>query len=770
MSKTIPQILHEAKQQVLSGRLGAALTRLHEVYDAKPGLHGRETFDTLCQDHSLMLNFLLRGFPDAQREPLYAKLLDRTYALVANLETLWRCKNVGIFADAFRHAKGINPSPTLVQEVLERFVSDEAMLSLEANEETAREKRHALHDRHQAFMDGLFCSLFTALQWSTEEAQTMARIILLPTISLQDALLMVSGVSMSAMNEFDLRKLQLLGTVYQEAHEPALRQRALVGLVLSLGDRTSLFAERTEGLLNALAANEQFESGLADMQKQIFYCLNAERDHETIEKDIMPTIIKNSNLKVTRFGIEEKEEDALENLLHPDAEDKAMEAVEEGILKMNRMMEAGSDINFGGFSQMKRFPFFATFSNWLTPYYAEHPGIREAREKLGSGDFLGAMLRHGDFCESDKFSFLLGMAHIFERVSKNMRETLRNGAAFEFPDGMDADEFFAKVRRDEDALSRRLYLQDLYRIFRLYAPAKDLWNPFAETKEASALFLTGAFFKRFTAAKMSVSRFLRRKSCPVLLGRLLGSFSSEDPEYAMLSGWYGLQMKEYELAAMSFHRVLSLIAEQQALSAEVDLQATSTDADQRQALRGLATALMRLERFAEAAEAYGKLLTLQPDNVGLTLNRCVALLESGGEAEAVELLFKLHYLQPDDVNVRRALAWGLLALGRFEQAGRHHEMLLSGKPSAADWLNAGYSAWALGHVSEAQERFQTYVRMCGEAETADGKAETADSETSMPDGETLLLDAFERDGRVVERLGLSAIDLRLMAESLKFEI
>ena len=96
-------------------------------------------------------------------------------------------------------------------------------------------------------------------------------------------------------------------------------------------------------------------SELADLQKQIIFCVNTDQDADTIRRDIMPELIKNNNLNITRFGITEKEEDAMADILDPGASDRAMEKMEESFQKMMNMQKAGSDIYFGGFSQMKRF-------------------------------------------------------------------------------------------------------------------------------------------------------------------------------------------------------------------------------------------------------------------------------------------------------------------------------------------------------------------------------------------------------------------------------
>ena len=63
----------------------------------------------------------------------------------------------------------------------------------------------------------------------------------------------------------------------------------------------------------------------------------------------------------------------MEDILHPGASEERMEKLEATYRRMMDMQKQGADIYFGGFSQMKRFPFFYDISNWLVPFYIQHP-------------------------------------------------------------------------------------------------------------------------------------------------------------------------------------------------------------------------------------------------------------------------------------------------------------------------------------------------------------------------------------------------------------
>lgn len=727
MSIPIQQILSEAKQQALDGQLAAALAALQTVYSQRPSLYGRETFDNIRESHQLMLDYFLRGYADKERAPLYGRLLRKTYVLTADLEISWRCKNLGIYATAFHRADHLNLSPSLLREVLERFVGDAAMLSLET-EERVGEKRCDLYQRHQAFMDRLFCALFVAVQWTDDEARAIGDIILLPTIDQNDALIMVSALTLSAISQFDLSKTRLLAHVYASAQDALLRQRALVGLAFSLADN-HLYGPQLRQLLDELSATTDFASDLADLHKQVFYCLEADEVHEVIQNDIMPSIMKNTNLRLTRLGIEEVETDPLEEMLHPDAEDRAMEELEQNMDRMRKMMKSGSDIFFGGFAQMKKFPFFGVLSNWFTPFYLDHPSLADKQDKLGADGILKYFFEQGSFCESDKYSLAFAVAHVYDTLPPALRETMHGAPPHE------------ESTASADALARRLYLQDLYRFYRIHPNRSDLCSPFALTAdgipERAFVLLSPLFDKEhYNQAKLAVARFLHVKHQQAPLRAVLATFEANHMEYYLLRATTRLAGADAEGA---------LADSESALRLEI---INDFPALRQRALRAKGAALMRLQRYAEAADAYRTLTELKPDAVAPALSLAVALMESGQLKAALEQLFKLNYLHPDNANVARVLAWALLLDGKAQQAERYYAEVLAHEPSASDWLNAGYAAWATGSLTEAAERFSRYVK---------------ESQSSTP--MATLREAFSRDRRVLEQYAFKQIDTTLLCEA-----
>lgn len=104
---------------------------------------------------------------------------------------------------------------------------------------------------------------------------------------------------------------------------------------------------------------------LTELQMQMVYCMGTERDATKIQQEIIPDILKNKPLHIKPEALEEED---IEEMIHPEEFDDKMQKMEESFGRMVDMQKQGSDVFFGGFSQMKRFDFFRDMSNWFVPF------------------------------------------------------------------------------------------------------------------------------------------------------------------------------------------------------------------------------------------------------------------------------------------------------------------------------------------------------------------------------------------------------------------
>lgn len=722
----VDEILSSAINNLMDKRLDLAIELLEQLYVQRPTLIGHSELEAVKNDYQLMVDYMERGFTDDKRASLYLSLLQRLYRVAADLEISWRCKNVIVYVDAFRISDHLNTSHNFIRSVLESFVSDVAMLSLLPEAERT-EKAKDLYDRHQVFVNRLFNTLWTSCQWSDDDCAFYAELMLSPMVDVVDQQLLVSAVTLGAMNQFDINKFKALTTVYQQSTDERVRQRALVGWVLSVFEGMDIFPEQDK-IIRKLCENKDTIRELYALQIQFFYSQDTEKDNEKLQRDIMPYLVDGSNITIGRLGIVEKEEDSLENILNQDAEDKRMEQMEEKVRKMMEMQKQGSDIYFGGFRQMKRFPFFNDLANWFTPFYIDHPALRTTIERIGQPNILQTITNQGNFCESDKYSLAFAMESIINQIPGNIKEMMGSEGVFD-PMGTTLD-------KSNPTYICRAYIQDLYRFFRLYRSSNELINPFIDNHKSS--FVADTFFfvyKSFIGTgldeyKMRLALYLYKHKNMDKLVELMSTFHVEDANYNILMGYINLYFGKPDVAYQIFNMVLQ------------------EDTENQWALKGMARAAMDCEDYDTAEHTYSQLLRLEPDNINYAVKRCVTLLKTERYAEAREELFRLDYQYPDNMNVKRVFAWTMLLDKSLDKASQLYDRILADAPMAEDYLNSGYCWWAKGNIGQAKNSFQAWITM-------------------TKGNKDRLLEEIRNDQKVLDLYGITEIDCLLMVNLIK---
>ena len=694
-------------RQLIAGNAGVAMAEVNTYLGAWPNPQTQEKLDAIRADYRRMEDYWRQGFDDPQREAQYLLLLQRVYVLSANIAI-----HRHIVASSYLQSlyagvrqRGRSWSLDVVRREMENFVSEVAMLSLEP-EHTRSEKSLTLYKEHQQQMNQLFNFVLTSNMWTDGVGHAMEEILLSPTIDSNDQQLLTSAIMLSLMNRFDMVKFRLLLNVYRAATDEAVRQRALVGWVMGIDDDFLAVYPGQLRLVADLLKSKRAVQELTELQIQLVYTLNADKDTATMEREIMPDLLKNNAMRITKNGIEEIEDDPLEDVLHPDAAEERMEKLEAAFQRMMDMQRQGADIYFGGFSQMKRLPFFYECSNWFVPFYMQHPDIASFVKRMEGNRFLDVVMKRGPFCNSDKYSFIMAFQKVMDYLPDNLRQMMHKGEVA-------ADELGEETQQSP-AFIRRSYLMDLYRFFRLFPNRSALCNPFDTSKQPTGmcLFFGSALFRGTPLEQKKpeiVSVLMKQKLGDAAL-ELLDTFpeSLHDVQYYLWTG-------NYE-------------------------QALALDGSNERALAGHAREAYQAGRLDDAADDYERLLLLHPGKSGYMLNRAVCLAELEEYEGALKLLYQLNYEQPDNQRVTRVLAWTLMSDGKLEQADRLYQQLAdSDKLSDEDFLNRGYCLWLMGRIDEAADSIRKYIE-----------------ETEASEYDTLF------DAAWLQRHGIGDMDMKMM--------
>ena len=683
-----------------SMELSGAVDALGAFASSHPELGVDSPLRDISDGYKLMLDYWSRGFKDEHLERVYRDMLWRLYRLAADTVLRHAVAHSPFLASVHNRVRtgGRDWSVQALRTGLEGFVSDLAMLQLEPEPRRTARKRE-LHRAHQQLMNDVFDYLWTSPQWADATAEAMEELLLSPTVDAMDQQLMLSAVMLGCMNVFDMNKFRVLVQVYRRSADEQVRQRALVGWVLSLRRGGGLARAEQRDILAPLLADGAVRQELVELQIQLLYCVSAEDDNHTIQKEIMPDLLKNNGLSITPNGIEERDGDSIEDILHPEEAESRMERLEQSFRKMIDMQKAGSDIYFGGFSQMKRFPFFDSVSNWFVPFYIDHPAISAIYSQVGESRMVRSIVEHVPFCDSDKYSFVIAFQQVVGKLPPNIKEMLAGSNVA----GMEA---VGSGERNSAAYVRRIYLQDLYRFFRLFPSRDILYNPFGQEPEDMKynylFFANNVFSGTLLEDKFGeVASCLLKRNMRAVLSALLANYSEEgrDYYYYMLTG--DQMLHHPQMAAGVFGNTASAFF----------AKALSLRPDDVKALSGYARALFYCGDYGKAYETYCRLAELKAGNRNYVLDKCVCLVNMERSEEAMADLYRLDYEHPGDRRVGRVLARALMCTGRHDKASKaYSELCASAECEDEDLANRGLNEWLGGDKQVAAACFADYIR------------------------------------------------------------
>lgn len=666
--------------------IGTALFQIKKRCSDLDIADGADMLATIESEYQLMCDCFQKGMRDPNGDTIYMSLLKRTYQLynivrlasiVKHRSTLGTCKNI---------AKSINIQDGSVRMFLENFVQESTLVSLRygCRQSTGQE---TLYADHQNYMERLFCSILVSGQWSDDTMSAYSQLIVSPTIEPADALLVVSAITLALMIVNDVNKWLTLVYVFENADEETLRQRALLGIALSLPTKESLIFHEVEETMDRLFESEDFRKQLVELQKQLLYCERAEDDSRKFQREILPTFV-NKSKNGGSFGT-----DNIDELIGTDNIDDNVSIIEEKVENIKSMLEQGSDIYFDGFSKMKKFSFFYKLSNWFAPFDINHPDVSAALRGSRAVVAVAHMLEHSPFCDSDKYSFALAVTSVLDKLPNDMSKTIKEG--WTMASGHESES-------ESRAFIRRKYIQDFYRFFCLYPGRKDFNDPFEVIGTQDT-----APCKRFFFV---ANRMLLRKYSDEIINLI--AFLYEQCRYDLLQLVVRLRHDanvagagELLLLAKSYMKE-GLYEEAKGLFDVVYSETNSTAS-----LTGVAYSLFMLRRYSEAAIVYEDLLCREPNDSKNILYHALSLVNGGYIEEGMAKIFKLNYDDPDNMDVKRALAWGYLMRANPIQADEIYSMLIDeGTGVVTDILNCAYSKWILSKTEEAVSLFRRYEK------------------------------------------------------------
>ncbi len=507
-----------------------------------------------------------------------------------------------------------------------------------------------------ADMEHAFYAVLTSYHWRNENIDDWVHAYTSADGSYSTAhYVLLSALTISAMQHFSKQKALCLARIFNLCKDEVMRQRAFVGCILSLSmDRDMVYNKKRSEVLDCLFSNPDAIKSLIEFQMQLIKCTQADTDATKINETLMPEIMKNQPFIITRNGIEERDEDNDPNSKddsYEDAENR-IEAMEQNIRKVQQMHRQGSDIFFGGFKQMKRYPFFYKTSNWFAPFDIKHPDLSTVMEKLKNSKFLERVLEKGPFCNSDKYSFVFALSDVIGTFSEKVRNLLEEGEMG--PIGMHDD--IAELQ--DPAYLRRQYLQDLFRFYSINPLGQTLSNPFKDAEDFEAWLISLSYID--STHLMEIGRYLIKKKYYRGLEDIINCYPDQDcVDLDFLSGELLLSEQVYGEAVDYYNSYLQ------------------EHPNHQPSLRGMAKAYYSSGDYGKASFYYDALRTLDPERISYALNYSMAMVKDGKADEVLNELYRLNFEHPDNHAISNTLGWALLYAEKPEKALSIYEKMPS---------------------------------------------------------------------------------------------
>lgn len=687
----------ENLENVINRAIG--LTAYDRMYEAiELIINARLSGDTLmdrsdiadvCNEYEMMRDFWVKGYDDEHRQSIADALKRRLYVALSDVLHNLQRQKYALLDNDYRLTvrSGREWSVESIASTLEKYVTDMAMAELNANPLNGQRQTQQLMEQHARYMDDVFTMIWTSKQWSESYMKAMTDITTNPIYDSNDRQIIVSAVMMGCLLIFDINKYMTIFNTLKGSTDALVRNRALIALLLIIDSAERRIYPQVGETVRYIADHHVRE--IAEIQMQVIYCMGAEEDTRQIQKEIMPDIIKGAKIK-DMLTYDPLAGSDLEEILGSEDFEGMQDKMMESITQIQEKQREGVDIYFGGFSKMKNSPFFSTVSHWFMPFNYMHPALDTLRKSLGDN---GRVIESMPFCNSDKYSFAIEFARIFN--SPQVPDMLKNGEILKLAknDGM--------MQADRNQSSERLFvLQDIYRFFKL-SPYRNIFhNPMARTQREGNyyLFLANVLFQN-TPASGAVNDiigtcFKKKKfaeATRLLFDRRTSSLNDFDYNMACAYAIQNTDIEKCEIAQVMGN-------EMDYLKAALDIKYDD------KAMAAYALAAYKDNKSEVCLEAYTTLSAHRQLTNKQLMRMAVCHCKLEHYDAAAEILYKLDYEIENNAKIRYYLSLTCLWRNKTQQAIDLLESIDISGNSDAECILA-LALWHRGDIQRAAELF-----------------------------------------------------------------
>lgn len=674
-------------QLIESNRLGEAAEQLRIQIEQERAFLIAEPLNRSMQEYEMMLEYMGKGYDDPGRKQVQKKVAETLTRTLHNISIITERRENPVFTQYQKQIDATPLSAEIITEQLENYVVSLSMAQLDASISLDNLRR-----QHHDFLSLVFAYLATSLVWTYHESNDITALLLSPTINVEDAMVMITAITLACTHHFDKEKWMTLKNVYEGTNDEALRQRAFVGWIISLHNAPE--SEELRDAVNSLCSNEQTLHEMLKMQMEMIHCANAEADNKKMSEEIMPGLMKNINMKFDGKTLTESEDDEIERIIHPELDDQRQEEMRRYFDQITEMQNNGADIYYHGLSMMKRYAFFYNPINWFCQFDIEHPDIQNVKGLDKSKRIITLMTSGSQLCDSDKYSLAIGLAGSIDIIPQDMQQAITEGTPMEDME-----------RLKGMTVNHRLsYLRDMYRFHMLSSYKVFYDNPFTWLPLCNSLIANTPIKDHIIEILPMLWRNKFRKQHDEFI-RSYAIKTTENTDMALYLANHYRRKHLYD-KALAFYKGLYD-------SFSISKADTNDDAHAekyRSVIRGYALSLYGAHSYNEAKGMLQTINELEPADMSIRLKWIHCMIETGKTEDVINELFRLEYESGEgsgeaefyDKDIKRLLAHALMATGRYPDAIKRYESLTKDNANLKrDYAKYGIALWYDGQMNMA---------------------------------------------------------------------
>lgn len=726
----------------LYGQIFSLLTdnRFREAYSQIAYLIQQNTdaslFDRLNTQESTyrsLLYYGMKGVQDPQQENILKRMRLALFAIADKAYRDWNCAYSSRWYYAqyrYRKMNGQNQSNLqLLARVLRDSMEELPMLDASKNDFATAPRRLQLRQQIAGAEADCFQALLFSEPWQSADAEAYREFF--PEMTPAGQAMAVSALLLSLQELFDEHKLHFLMELclHQEAQ---VSMRALTAMLILLlqHDARMAYYPSLKAQWSLILDRPEMPARLTMIYAQLLRAKFNSQITKKMQDELLPEMNKLSESLQDKFEGKDNitiDKEDLNELFSDGAMNEAMQ-------EFSELQTQGEDVYMSTFSQMKHYPFFKDIYHWFVPFYLEHPVLTEIFGKDASQGLglLKVVTGSMFLCDSDKYSFCLNMTQVPEQYRASMINNM--GADSEqFKEMMDMEQNGNKQLKLESVSN--LYIQDLYRFYRLFPSHRDFDDPFQTALDFFAVDSLKSIFMEASHLKKLAAMYLKKEqyaSASYLYEQLLRQ-TPDHYDYLRSLAYTFEKRKMFNQAAQHY------------------AQADIVRSDQPWVLKRWAYCCKQVDDFAQALLLYQRLAALQADQPSHVMNQAHCLLKMQDYDAALNMYYKVDFLFGESPKTWRPLAWCLLMKAQYEQSSAYYDKILAANPDMEDYL-------CYGHLQVARAQYRAAVDAYEQAYKL--------SAMSLKD----FYNRFDEDWKELSIFGLDNTQLALLSDALRYRL